>query len=84
MSVVVARPVRVPEEVLEGHDGFGLVSLTLEDLEACGQWLVPDPYPTRLDPDHAFVCGPKKRSNLRGMATRCRWVVRPERFPWEH
>lgn len=75
MSVVVARADRDPREVLVGHDGFGLVELSLEDLEGVGQQLAADPLPEEAD--HALVVGNKTDSRKRNMAKAARWVVPP-------
>jgi hypothetical protein len=77
MSVVIAREGRDPSEVLAGHEGFGLVELTIEELEAAGQEVIRDPRPE--EPDHALVIGAKTLATKRCLAKTCRWVVRP--FP---
>lgn len=75
MSVSVALPGRDPAELLVGHDGFALVELSIEDLEATGQTLVPAP--TAEDPHHAEVIGSKTKSVKRILAKAARWVVPP-------
>ncbi len=75
MSVVIAREGRDPREVLLGHDGFGLVELTIEELEAAGQEVVRDPLPE--EPDHALVMGTKTLATRRLLAKTRRWVVPP-------
>ena len=75
MSVVVVREGRDPQEVLVEHEGFALVSLSLENLAECDQRLVADPQPD--EPDHAIVVGHKTDGTRRKMAKASRWVVSP-------
>ena len=75
MSVVIARADRDPQEVLQGHPGFGLVELGEVDLEALGQEIVSDPLPQ--EPDHALVVGDKPKGVQRNIAKAAHWVVRP-------
>jgi hypothetical protein len=63
-------------DLLADHAGFGLVELSLEDLEAAGQRL--EPSPTEDDPFHAEVIGDKK-SAKRQLAKAARWIVEPPR-----
>ena len=80
MSVVIAREGRDPAEILVGHDGFGLVSLTVEDLASVEQVVVHDPQDD--EPDHALVVGTKTQGRRREMAKASRWVIRPpEAYP---
>jgi hypothetical protein len=74
MSVSIAPPGRDPAELLVGHDGFALVELSIEDLQAAGQTLVPAP--TAEDPHHAEVIGDKAKAK-RTLAKAARWVVPP-------
>lgn len=75
MSVVIAIAGRDPMEVLEGHEGYGLVALTIEDLIEVGQVLVPDPLPE--EPDHAVVVGRKTDGRMKTMAKASQWVINP-------
>jgi hypothetical protein len=75
MSVVIAREGRDPNEVLVGHEGFGLVELTIQELNAVGQEVLRDPLAD--EPDHALVMGTKTLATRRHLAKTCRWVVRP-------
>ncbi len=75
MSVVIARSGRDPYDILRGHDGFGVVALTVAELEAAGQELRADPLPE--EPDHALVVGNKSKGQRRRMASSATWVVRP-------
>lgn len=81
MSVVIVRDGRDPQEFLAGFEGFGLVKLTVGDLREYEQEVVLDTDPDREDPDHAFVCGPKRRPQVHGMAKAAEWVVPPPVFP---
>jgi len=74
MSVSVAAAGRDPREIMRGHEEFGLVELSIEDLEAAGQVLVPRPMED--DPHHAEVIG-DKRTAKRELAKACRWVIPP-------
>jgi len=75
MSVVIAVPGRSPLDILEGHDGFGLVRLLVSDLEDADQRLVPDPLPE--EEDHALVVGEKTKPRRRRMKKACIWIVDP-------
>jgi len=75
MSVVVARNDRDPAEVLAGHEGYGLVALTVADLQDLGQQVISDPLPE--EPDHAVVRGIKTKTIRREMAKRSSWVILP-------
>lgn len=75
MSVVIVREDRPPEEVLAGHEGFGLVELNAAELVAMGLLVQRDPQPE--EQDHAVVIGPKPQSVRRRMAKNCRWVIKP-------
>jgi hypothetical protein len=75
MSVVLVRQGRLPAEVLRGHEGFGLVALTVDVLEALEQRLVVEPLAD--EPDHAVVIGVKTGGRKRAMAKAAVWVIRP-------
>ncbi len=66
---------------MRGHEGYGLVALTVEELEAAGQTLVP--MPTDDDPFHAEVVGTKSKATKRELAKTARWVVPPPGQPAE-
>jgi hypothetical protein len=75
MSVIVARDGRDPTSCLVGHDGFGLVALTIEDLTVCEQQLIARPLPD--EPDHALVVGVKTEGKRRDLSKRAVWIVPP-------
>lgn len=75
MSVVIARPGREPQEVLAGHDGYGLVALRVEDLLSLQ--LIVAPNPLQTEPDHALVIGPKTDATRRAMSKLATWVIPP-------
>jgi hypothetical protein len=75
MSVVIASSGRSPLDILEGHEGFGLVRLTVSDLEYADQRLVPDPL--LEEADHALVVGEKSKARKRRMKKACIWIVDP-------
>ncbi len=80
MSAVLTRPERDPTDIIAGHDGYGVVALTVTDREAQGQRIVADPRPD--EPDHVLVVGPKTQARRRAMARYCQWVIRPpEAYP---
>lgn len=72
MSVVIARDGRSALEILEGHEGFGVVELRIKDLVEMGLSVVPLPVPG--EPDHAHVLGKKTGGRRRAMARCCRWL----------
>ena len=72
---MVAAPGRDPATILEGLDGFGVVALSIADLEEHGQVLVADPI--EGEPDHALVVGAKSSSRMRGLSKACSWVIEP-------
>lgn len=79
MSTVIARAGRPPQEVIAGYEGWGLVSLRVEDLIAFGQRAVPEPLPE--EPDHVHVIGPKTDITRRQMAKSAIWVIPPPHLP---
>lgn len=80
MSVDIAEGDWTPERSLVGHEGYGLVALTVADLRAAGQQLIRDPIPD--NPHHGVVQGEKTLARRRQMAKAARWVIRPpEAFP---
>lgn len=80
MSVFLAAITR-PDDVLAGHDGFGIVAFTAGFVRAQGQMVFrsPDDGP----PGHAKVAGPKDRRVRRAFAEVARWVRRPEPYDQE-
>ncbi|MBE3134204.1 MAG: hypothetical protein IMZ55_12065 [Acidobacteria bacterium] len=79
MSVVLAHLLEQrgagPSDVLAGHAGFALASLTAGLARQCNQLVARDPLPD--EPAHALVAGKKTGSVRRRFATECRWVVPP-------
>lgn len=75
MSAVIARADRPPQEVIAGYEGYGLVSLRVQDLIAFGQRAVPEPLPE--EPDHVHVIGLKTDITRRQMAKSAIWVIPP-------
>lgn len=64
------------ESVLEGHEGFGLVAITVKLVRDCGQAIRRVPAPN--DPAHAEVVGPKTQSVRRRLARGATWLVEPK------
>ena len=64
-----------PLDVLEGHEGFGLVSLTVQDIRDAGLGIVR--HPTSDDPNHAHIQGEKNRHVKRRLAKAAVWIVLP-------
>jgi hypothetical protein len=63
------------KDILAGHEGFGLVSFTVRDVQALGGQLS-----VRRDsesPAHVLICGKFQRSQARILAAKCEWVVMP-------
>ncbi len=79
MSVVLGQEIldggRTADSVLEGHDGFGLVSFLAELARAEGQGIVRKPLAE--EPAHAEVFGKKTRAVKKAFAKNCKWVVSP-------
>jgi hypothetical protein len=67
-----------PDEVLAGHSGFALASLTTGLARECGQMVARDPLPD--EPAHALVVGEKTHSVRKRFASKCRWIVPPPRM----
>ena len=65
----------LPESVLNGHPGYGLVQYTAGYARAAGQVIVRDPRPG--DPAHMHVVGPKSKGWRRRFATGCIVLVCP-------
>lgn len=62
-----------PEALMAGHDGFGLVALTAEVVQACGLRVVRRPEPGF--PYHAVLVGPKTSAVARRLARAASWVI---------
>jgi hypothetical protein len=75
MSVVVARSDRDPRDILVGHDGYGLVAISVEAAEAADQRVVWSP--TADEPDHGHVIGPKTPGRRKRLRDSAHWVIRP-------
>jgi hypothetical protein len=79
MSVVIAEEAlaqgRSPAALVVGHEGYGLASVTVGLVRACGQGVTRDPMPD--EPAHALVFGPKPKSVQRRLAKGAVWVIPP-------
>jgi hypothetical protein len=79
MSVILGQQVldegRIADSVLEGHDGFGLVSFLAELARDQGQGITRKPLSD--EPAHAEVFGKKTRAVKKAFAKNCQWVVSP-------
>lgn len=64
-----------PENLLQGYDGWGLVSLKADDFREESQKIVRDPTPE--EPWHAHVVGTKGKSRRRRLRNKSLWVVNP-------
>ena len=67
-----------PERTLAGHEGFGLVALTVADIRAAGLGVVRNP--VEGNPQHVLIQGPKKRAAKRTLARQAEWIKRPDKF----
>lgn len=79
MSVVLGQEVldanRSVESVVQGHEGFGLVSFTAGLAREKGQGIVRKPVPE--EPAHAEVFGKKTRGVMRAFARGSTWIIPP-------
>lgn len=77
MSVVLVEKGRNkdPAKVLEGHEGFGLVSFSVGFARSLGQGVTREPSPH--EPDHAHVFGKKTKGTKRKFAKKSKWIVSP-------
>lgn len=66
----------IPETVLDGHEGFGLVSFTAEFARSKDQEIGRDPLPD--SPAHGLVIGDKTKSTRRTFYKNSTWVILPE------
>lgn len=74
-SVSILVEGRNPSDVLDGHEGFGLVQLKVEDIRDAGLGIVSAPLSE--DPYHAHIQGVKTRSRLRRLAKAAIWIKKP-------
>ncbi|GAB4135358.1 MAG: hypothetical protein Tsb009_01510 [Planctomycetaceae bacterium] len=79
MSVVLANEViangRSEENVLEGHEGFGLVAINAGLARKLNQKIVRDPLPD--EPAHMEICGDKTKGVKKAFARAAVWIVKP-------
>lgn len=61
------------DAVMAGHEGFGLVAVTAEVVQACGLEVVRRAEPGF--PYHAVLVGPKTDSVARKLARAATWVI---------
>jgi hypothetical protein len=61
------------DEVLEGHDGFGVVAITAGDARRCGAILDRDP----AEPAHVLIRTPLSKSVIRALADKARTIRTP-------
>ena len=66
-----------PLELLEGHDGFALVSLSVQDIRDAGLGIVREPI-VGGDQKHAHIQGKKTGGAKRYLALSAEWVVMPK------
>jgi len=77
MSVFVASQCKNPRLALEGHDDFGLVSLSVSFvIRECHLQVEPAPKPS-LPPGHAYVIGKKTDSVRKKLRRHCTWEIEP-------
>ncbi len=76
MSVDVWEDARNPEDLLVGHDGFGVVWITVGDVRKLGLEIVRDRQPD--NPYHALVQGKKTTGIKRRLAVAARWIKMPD------
>ena len=75
LSDVLTAAGREPLSVLNGHEGFGLASITTGLARECRQGIVRNP--TEEEPAHGLVFGKKTGSVKSRFAKESRWVVEP-------
>lgn len=76
MSVDIWEQGREPDDLLVGHDGFGVVWVTVGDVRKLGLEVVRDRHPD--NPYHALVRGKKTSGIKRRLAVAARWFRMPE------
>jgi hypothetical protein len=67
---------KLPTAVLDGHEGFGLVSITAHLARQLGQAVASDPLPDQ--PEHAIVYGRKSDGGRKRLSRDCVCIVDPE------
>ncbi len=67
---------RQPEGTLAGHDGFGLVWLTVADVRAAGLGVIRNKIPG--NPHHTLIQGKKTKGIQRQLATAAHWIKLPK------
>lgn len=75
MSVCVADECEGTDDLLAGHDGYGIAALTAGHCRDCDQGIVRDPVEHRA---HCHVVGNKKKKK-RCLQKRATIVIAPER-----
>jgi len=78
MSAYVAEELSGPEEILEGHDGFGIAAITAQDVRDLGLKIVRCPKP---HPAHVCVYGINERKAGKRIAQKLAklstWIIEP-------
>ena len=74
-SVDIWEDGREPEDLLVGHENFGLVWVTVGDLREAELGIVRDQL--RDNPHHALIQGRKTKSRLRRLARASNWIREP-------
>jgi hypothetical protein len=81
MSVYLAKDIaeagHTVDVVMEGHEGYALVAISVGLLRDLGQILVRSA--TEKEPYHALVVGAKTQGVRRRIARAARWVIEPPR-----
>lgn len=75
MSAYLADECREPSNALEGHDRFGLVALSADDVRQLGLKIVRREVPGPKG--HVLVVGKKTDGTKKQLKRRSVWVVRP-------
>jgi len=75
LADIVRETGRSESDVLVGFQDYSLAALKAADARTNGQKVSPTP--TKGEPAHVSVAGPKTKSTKRGMARASRWVVQP-------
>lgn len=75
MSVDIWDGTTDPMESLKGHDGFGLVSLSVAEIRKLGLGICREPLPG--NPRHAVIQGKKTDSRKNKLARASEWVAEP-------
>lgn len=79
MSVVLGREVlaagRLPESVVTGHSGFGLVTFDAQIARSVNQGIMRKPVPG--EPAHAEVFGKKTKAVKTKLSRNSTWIIPP-------